>query len=137
MYIQQAKEQDLSRQVPPDYSGNAFAAAEELAAQEPPPTDTDTAPNEPCVSESPPEECEESVPTFSGCRAQKSTRGKGWGSLFSDIPFLSSFLPPPRGNRKEHSELLGWILIGAAVLLFLNESIDDILPLLLLLLLWD
>jgi hypothetical protein len=56
--------------------------------------------------------------------------------LLGRFPLLSSLLPPSRGERANH-ELLTWVLLGAAVLLLLDDRTDDILPLLLILLLWD
>lgn len=58
--------------------------------------------------------------------------------LLSRLPFLSSFLPPPRCKDGKNSlNLPDWVLIGAMALLFLSEEDNDILPFLLLLLLWD
>lgn len=133
MYIQQEKEQEGVLQLPSDYSGNAFAT--DTREQE---RQSKAADVPPVTEEEPPRE-EEAVPVWGRGESKKDTsaRKKGWGSLLSDIPLFSSFLPPPRSKEREHDDLFGWLLVGAAVLLFLNDSIDDILPLLLLLLLWD
>lgn len=62
----------------------------------------------------------------------------GGGGLFSRIPFLSSLMPPPRGRKGEKGGLPDWVLIAALIFLFGGESDeDDILPFLLLLLLWN
>lgn len=60
------------------------------------------------------------------------------GGFFSRFPFLSSLLPPPRGKDKKDGILPEWALIAAVILLFFSEEGEnDILPFLLLLLLWD
>ena len=62
----------------------------------------------------------------------------GGGGILARIPLLSSFLPPPRhGTGDKGRSLPDWILTGAVVLLLLADEQSDILPLLLLLLLWD
>ena len=139
MYIQPPQRgfgQERPLTVPRDYSGNTFRAppvtpmaplmqeppADEAPAQETSPiADTQDTPD---VSESP---TEDAVPT--GAAPQKE---KG---LLSRFPFLSSLLPPKRGDRHE-GDFPEWALIGL-VLLLLSEDANDILPFLLLLLLWD
>jgi hypothetical protein len=47
-------------------------------------------------------------------------------------------MPPPRGRGKEKGGLPDWVLIAALIFLFGGEGDeDDILPFLLLLLLWN
>ena len=58
--------------------------------------------------------------------------------FFSRFPFLASLLPPPRGKHKRDGVLPEWVVIAAVILLFFSEDGEnDILPFLLLLLLWD
>ena len=148
MYIQP------DRPIPPkNYSGSAFSregtplfhtpAPEPTREQAPTPEASPTLPTVPqalpeSVPETPlsieptaasdPEHTEEAVQVG-------STPHSG---LLSRLPFLSSFLPPPRGrDGKNGLSLPDWVLIGAMVLLFLSEGDNDILPFLLLLLLWD
>ena len=60
------------------------------------------------------------------------------GGILSRIPFLSSLLPPPRGGGSAGSRLPEWVVIGAVILLLAgDEDGSDVLPFLLLLLLWD
>ena len=151
MYVQPPQEEPRAVQLPQDYSGSAFFAPPS------PPADTSTAelPSQevhvPRMEEAPPEEPTsqgESVPAGAflhqdtSCREQRQDERRGEHGIFSRFPLLSSFLPPSRGKggkEKEggHSELVQWAIIGLAVLLFLEDSTDDLLPLLLLLLLWD
>ena len=145
MYIQE-NTADKERTAPPDYRGHTYVS------QEPP------APLTPSAQEGapPPREGEnaktsDSVPAgaFGGGREvpsfeKGSKRGDffgnlGLGGLFSRIPLLSSLAPPSRGSREErgHGEIWDWVLLGVVVLCLLGGKEDDVLPLLLLLLLWD
>ena len=59
------------------------------------------------------------------------------GSLLSRLPFLSSLLPPPRG-RSLSAGLPEWVVLAGVILLLLGDGENaDVLPFLLLLLLWD
>lgn len=137
MYIQPAPE-DISpeRSVPQGYSGTAFAAEPQVAL-----ASTEELATVNSHEEEREEEVkkEKSVPAF-GKNTEKRGElfSKKWlGGLLSEFPLVSSLLPPPRSHTRDQSDLIQWILIGAAILLFLNDSADDILPLLLLLLLWE
>ena len=144
MYIQENTASE-ERTVPPDYSGHTYTAPpaptlEAPVQEELPPTEGDG------------EQTQKSTPAgaFSGeGRADFSQKGGkrgdffgnlGLSGLFSRVPFLSSLVPPPRkcgeGERK-HSELWDFVLLAVVALSLLNGRDDDILPLLLLLLLWD
>ena len=135
MYIQPERESDNGIFVPRNYSGNAFRMPHEEPPppEQPFPTATEP-PTTPLEREQPPTEPsadEKSVPasTFAPEKPQ-GLRGR--------FPFLASLLPPVRSNRKKGGALPEWALIGAVILLFLWEDEEnDILPLLLLLLLWD
>ena len=151
MYIQ---EEAFEREgnAPPDYRGHTykvperveFSASEEDAASASPPQEEGTAEMR--------EENEKSTPAgaldsgFGANHGQKGgKRGEFFGNLglsglFSRVPFLSSLAPPPRkcgeGGHK-HSELWDWVLLAVVALSLLNGRDDDVLPILLLLLLWD
>ena len=140
MYIQE-NPVEKERIVPPDYRGHTYVA-------EPPSPERETEPiqNEPqdvgAVAQS---ETAESTPAGAfaprTCPPKEERMGAGGlGGLFSRIPFLSSLAPPPRscgeGVRK-HGELWDFVLLAVLALALLNGKEDDVLPLLLLLLLWD
>ena len=146
MYIQENAAEPL-RTAPPDYSGHTYAAE--------PPAPLGEKSEEVSVaktSEEGAEQMQKSTPAgaFSGKDgmrgAQKDGKrgdffgGLGWSGLFSRIPFLSALAPPPRscgeGERK-HSEFWDFALLAVVALSLLNGKDDDVLPLLLLLLLWD
>ena len=135
MYIQAQTDREL--QLPQNYSGNTFRPqAENSPTPEPPPSVQD-APAEDLPEQAPPEEAVAAGSFFEhkGERCDKNDRGRG---LFSSLsPLLSSFLPPGCEKRAEHGQWRDLVLIGVAVLLFLREDSDDLLPLLLLRLLWD
>lgn len=138
MYIQPTPEDTIpERTVPQGYSGTTFTAEAQAAPVLEEERSTVSAHEEESVKEEKKEK--ESVPTLGrnvGKRGDFFGK-KGFGGLLSEFPLLSSLLPPPRSHTHEQSDLMQWILIGGAILLFLNDSTDDILPLLLLLLLWD
>ena len=151
MYIQ---EEAFEREgnAPPDYRGHTYKAPEkvpervEFSAEEPP-----MPPDEPQAADTEGEQQEKSTPVgaFGGGigagRGQKGgKRGDFFGNLglsglFSRVPFLSSLAPPPRRCEEErkHSELWDWVWLAVVALSLLNGRDDDVLPILLLLLLWD
>lgn len=139
--------------LPRDYSGNAFRqepqekeANEEMppvatpitvGAQEAAPPDTQNAKEESPPPRGDDEENAAPAGAFWGEKGHSTGRG-GLGSLFSGASsLLSALLPPARGAKKRKESWSEWIVIGIALLLFLNDDVDDLLPLLLLLLLWD
>lgn len=143
MYIQPEREREEAFTIPCNYSGNAFRqAANEMPSPEPatehPPADPLPSPAE---RESITEEAEPtlsvpetpSVPAGACCEEKEKNHG-----LRDRFPFLTSLLPPRRGEHHKGGILPEWALIGAVILLFLWEDEEnDILPFLLLLLLWD
>ncbi len=154
MYVQPPQEEQGSVQIPRDYSGNAFFSPQAPPPEPHPDTSEEVAG---AVSEPPQEKeqqgTEESVQAGAFLHRdashreprrearQEASHGER-GGLLGRFPLLSSLLPPSRGKGgKEkhggHGDLVEWAIIGLAVLLFLEDSTDDILPLLLLLLLWD
>ena len=160
--VQQAPPTDMI--VPKNYSGNAFRQYSrdlEAERQEPPPIEG-MPPSEPPPE--PPDEApvaerseqdERTAPVWKNDDRDEKYRNEGdtrrdrdhphhhtneqeKHGFFSRFPFLSSLLPPPRGKHKKDSALPEWIVIAAVILLFFSEDGDnDILPFLLLLLLWD
>ena len=122
MYIQ-----PQSVTLPKGYSGNAFRQ-EDTA---PPPRDAPA--KEPEVKEAPPD-------TPGGCPPPEDVPVMGpppkEEGLFSRLPFLSSLLPPQR-KRKEGRCGGEWLIWGIVLFLLLDNNENDLLPLLLLLLLWD
>lgn len=126
MYIQQGTGEGAV-QPPKEYHGTAFQAPQDEAL--PPETEQAEMPEAPRGQEEEPQ----AAPTM-GRGHQAPPRGKE--GLLSRFPLLSSLLPPTRGEGA-HSDLFTWVLLGAAVLLFLDDRTDDILPLLLILLLWE
>ena len=156
MYIQPQEEPVV---VPAGYSGSAFsgfgAAAkpppevspssykEELVAEEEAPLREeacaeDSAPNgarreESEYEGSPPREKEEESREAFG-HHQGGGRGKEGLGFFSKLPFLSSFLPP---SGKKSSFLPDWAIPLILLYLLLERPENDLLPFLLILLLWD
>ena len=136
MYVQPPMG-DAPVQLPKEYHGTVFAPAEETGAP-PEVTETTSSASEasaPPVQEVKPptaQEGEDPGATQTGARVSRGL----FDGLLGRCPLLSSLLPPSRGERANH-ELLTWVLLGAAVLLLLDDRTDDILPLLLILLLWD
>ena len=140
MYIQPPGDDPIA--IPRNYSGNAFrqipreAPPPEAAAEQPPSEPTPPvaeAVQAPEAAEAPPPLEAPSAPA--GAFGEGKEKGRGIRDRF---PFLSSLLPPHRGEHKKGGILPEWALIGAVILLFLWEDEEnDILPFLLLLLLWD
>ena len=145
MYIQE-ESAERERGVPPDYKGHTYAA------------DAVTPPRPQAQGTYEEEEEQESAPTQKSTpvgaflnkdradREQKGGKreglfsGLGLGNLLSRVPFLSSLAPPSRTcapQGRKHGELWDWILLAIVALSLLNGNDDDVLPLLLLLLLWD
>ncbi len=147
MYIQE-NSAEQPRNAPPDYSGHTYGADPPVPPLPPiPPSPAKDMGDESLTTvagEAEIEQTQKSTPVgaFSGKGGKRGDffGGLGLNGLFSRIPFLSSFAPPPRacgeGERK-HSELWDWILLAVVALSLFNGKDDDVLPLLLLLLLWD
>ncbi|MBE6604299.1 MAG: hypothetical protein E7639_01155 [Ruminococcaceae bacterium] len=135
--------------LPKGYSGSAFSPQ----GQESPPTAPTSAP--PATDPTPdhtqslaPNENEqhqdiaedtarqEPAPATEAFAPSRDKRGEG--SLFTRLPFLSSLLPPPR-HKGAKGGLPEWAVIGLVLFLLLNnsENDNDLLPFVLLLLLWD
>ena len=110
MYIQQ---DGGEFSLPKGYGGNAFARAEE-------------APVEPPCAEVAPPPAEEEVPS------EPSTPA----GVFGKLPFLAALQPPPR-RKREGAGLPEWAVIALIVFVLSDSRENDLLPLLLLLLLWD
>ena len=137
--------------VPKNYSGNAFrqyGGAEERT-QAPPPPAPEALPDPPpdAVTTADTVE-EEAAPVWKSIDRDDERSGRTpthrreneqeRHGFFSRFPFLSSLLPPPRGKHKKDGLLPEWVVIAAVILLFFSEDGEnDILPFLLLLLLWD
>ena len=139
VYIQE-NTADRERTAPPDYRGHTYV-----------PPIFSAPPEQEAVTERTEEEMQKSAPVGAFCEEKKppcaekeGKRGDLFGSLglsglFSRIPFLSSLAPPPRGceQGRRHSEIWDLALLAVVALSLLSGKDDDILPLLLLLLLWD
>ncbi|MBE6555096.1 MAG: hypothetical protein E7663_02510 [Ruminococcaceae bacterium] len=127
---------------PKGYSGNAFRRQETVPESPPASAENEV--------EAPPS----AIPSDTDLHApppRQDTEGKeegtapvggrvSSGGILSRFPFLSSLFPPPRHpkERQRESSLLEWLPIILFVLFTLDEREDhDILPILLLLLLWD
>ena len=150
MYIQE-EQPEKERNAPPDYSGHTYKAPERIEPFSQEETEIEV-PQAEAVSKMQDASLGESTPAGAfGARggAEKhkggGKRGELFGNLglsglFSRVPFLSSLAPPPRrcdGEERKHSELWDWVLLAVVALSFLNGRDDDVLPILLLLLLWD
>ena len=137
MYIQNKPSEGVPFTLPKGYSGNAFPTPQEAAPplQEAPIEEAAPAPDHgedtaaPTNEESPAEATEAFL-------SHEDDRHREHG-IFSKIPFLSSLLPPPRKKRGERDALPEWAILGIALFLLLDTPENDLLPLLLLLLLWD
>ncbi len=147
MYIQENPAEQHT--APPDYSGHTYVPPPPSFAPQPPSEEGATE-----VGEARAEtlENEKSAPVgaflkgeHASCAENSGKRGdlfggSGLGGILSRIPFLSSLAPPPRrceGGARKHSELWDWVLLALVALSLFNGKDDDVLPLLLLLLLWD
>ena len=135
MYMQ------ADRPIPPkNYSGSVFAvhAPEPPLPQEEPPAAAPPAAAPPTAA--PHAEAEEVRETAAPTNEESAPAACGGRvGILSKFPLLSSLLPPPRRGETEARRLPlpDWALLGAVVLLFLSDEGNDILPFLLLLLLWD
>ncbi|MBR2010450.1 MAG: hypothetical protein IKA06_01710 [Clostridia bacterium] len=138
MYIQSNKPPDLPFTVPKGYSGNAFAptpTADPIPhvlpsePEAPPLSPPDVTESEAVV---PPPQEPEAAPAFA---PHHETRREG--GIFSRLPFLSSLLPPPRKKHGDKEGLPEWAVIGIVLLLLMDSPENDLLPFLLILLLWD
>lgn len=151
MYIQNRIPQEKPFSLPKGYSGNAFAMTQATPSmqeapipQEIPVVEESTlppAPEEPAATEeTPPAEEErgggESTEAVAAFAPQRDDRHREHG-LFSKIPFLSSLLPPPRKKHGNKETLPEWAILGIVLFLLLDTPENDLLPFLLLLLLWD
>ena len=154
MYIQ---ENSAEHNAPPDYSGHTYKVPERGEGTPPPPpfAQSEAIPAEqPPLTRVPGEETpenEKSAPVgafssgnhaspFPNTGKRGDFLGGGLGGLFSRIPLLSSLAPPPRrceDAARKHSELWDLALLAVVALSLFNGKDDDVLPLLLLLLLWD
>ena len=135
-------------QLPRDYSGSAFQQSEVPPKEEiSPETGVE---NHAFHEESPPEPSQDveaglfsrQTSPHEERRAAKPPDPPPRGGILGKFPLLSALMPPPRGKDKHGTGILDgdlkeWLLIGVALLLLLRDQGDDILPLLLLLLLWD
>ena len=135
MYMQ------TDRPIPPkNYSGSVFAAPAEVPPIQEEPPIPEPAPVAPPAAEEPHVETAEARETSTmGGAERPSAAGGGRGGILSRFPLLSTLLPPPRRGETEARRLPlpDWALLGAVVLLFLADEGNDVLPFLLLLLLWD
>ena len=137
MYIQE-NPVEKERTAPPDYRGHTYVA-------EPPPPEREAEPVK--EVQDAPMSADEGGSAPAGAFAPRGCATGAWGAglgglggLFSRIPFLSSLAPPPRScgdGARKHSELWDFVLLAVIALSLLNGKDDDVLPLLLLLLLWD
>ena len=119
--------------IPSGYSGNAFAsnqASEEASTP---------APEAPIKEQDPPYECTadgapEAAPTNAIPTEAAPDRPAG---IFSRFPFFNSLMPPPRHKKENDGALPEWVIIGIFIYIMLDNNDRDLLPFLLLLLLWD
>ena len=135
MYIQ-SNNHDIPFTIPRGYSGSAFAPPEN-ATQQHTPEQQEPLAEAPPPKEEPYEETtvkdikEDAVPAFAPHREARR------GGIFERLPFLSSLLPPTRKKQGEKEGLPEWVVIGIVLLLLLDSPENDLLPFLLILLLWD
>ncbi|MBQ3483187.1 MAG: hypothetical protein IJA78_03330 [Clostridia bacterium] len=137
MYIQPHRDSplELPVTVPRDYSGHTFRAPPTPPPRdEPPPEEqVEVLADAPSVTEeaaSDPQAAQPDTAEAAPCGGTPQEKG-----FLSRIPLLSSLLPPKRSGKHE-GELPEWAIIGL-VLILLTDETSDILPFLLLLLLWD
>lgn len=139
MYIQNQAPSEMPFTLPKGYSGNAFAPqppsepTQATAEAKELKTEAADPPRGLSESEHPPEVPAESTEAFAPARGEKNTDG----GIFSRLPFLSSLLPPLRKKRGGREGLPEWSVIAIVLFLLLDSNENDLLPFLLLLLLWD
>ena len=142
MYIQPQRPDlpfDTAPAIPRDYSGSAFSKAPAPPIGEQPSVSspvTELSESPPDAQQPTPEEqpvvdaASTPVSTDTACKARTPENG-----LLHRFPFLGSLLPPKRSGKHE-TGLPDWVIWGL-LLLLLSEDGNDVLPFLLLLLLWD
>ena len=148
MYIQSpTPEAQDGFTLPKGYSGSAFTAKGAQTVQEtptsaPPMPDASPTRSERDSPDTPEKKSEEEAPQgeqdTAAAAFAPSREKRGEGSLLTRLPFLSSLLPPAR-HKDGKSGLPEWAVIGLVLFLLLNDSErdGDLLPFVLLLLLWD
>lgn len=119
--------------IPKGYSGNAFPEEPTVEASV---KEEETAKEVIDEVTAPPEEAEEHAENEKEAVAA-SAAPSGASGIFSRFPFLSSLLPPPRRKKEKGGPLSEWVIIGIFLFLILEDNEQDLLPFLLLLLLWD
>ena len=132
MYIQPKREEATPPTLPKGYSGSAFLPS----VMPPMPIEQEKVIEPPREAEAMSEDTKEALmPAISTtAREEKRSEENAPTGRFS---LLSALLPPKRG-KKEGGDLPEWVLIAAVfLLLFADGEKNDILPFLLLLLLWD
>ncbi len=165
MYIQNERQTALPFSLPKGYSGSAFDTSQKTGGAEAPPIPTNQEPpnevpfeepaqGEPITTEREDDAAsqfvqetqaanehaqregddpDEAVSAFSHTKGD-TRRDHG---IFSRLPFLSSLLPPPRKRGGSKDALPEWVILGIVLFLLLDTPENDLLPFLLLLLLWD
>ena len=124
MYIQPKRAEPSPTSLPEGYSGSAFSHTPMQEAE----SDL-TAPSAEVEREA-----KEAIAVPAAAIEEEKSES---GAAFARFPLLSALLPPKRG-KKEGGDLPEWVLIAAVfLLLFADGEKNDILPFLLLLLLWD
>ena len=152
MYIQNNPQGKLPFSLPKGYSGSAFEPPRSEPIEPLPPNEPQEIPGPPAPTPPPEpqkgelednatvdgsesdtasESAADAAPAFS---QKRDRRDQG---IFSRVPFLSSLLPPPRRGRGEKGALPEWAILGIVLLLLLDTPDNDLLPFLLILLLWD
>ena len=139
MYIQNNNAPGLPFSLPKGYRGSAFSAVppdppppKEQAPESPPPPPPSEHEQDSPTAEAPAEAPPEAAEAFAPHRASARE-----GGIFARLPFLSSLLPPPRQKHGERGGLPEWAVLGIVLLLLLDSPENDLLPFLLILLLWD
>ena len=120
--------------IPKGYSGNAFPDEPTVEA-----SIKEEASAEEVIDQTPaaPEGAQEQENAESEKEAVAASAAPSGGGIFSRFPFLSSLLPPPRRKKEKGGSLSEWVVIGIFLFLILEDNDQDLLPFLLLLLLWD
>jgi hypothetical protein len=124
MYIQQPSTA-LPFSLPRGYRGSAFEAI-----PTPPVAPVEEPSEEPTAQAALPDP--EAAPAFAPSEPPPRE-----GGLLDKLPFLSQLLPPPRGHKSKKGGLPEWAILGIILLLLLDSPENDLLPFLLILLLWD